>query len=239
MKNVRSRTIALVALLTGLTALAGPGTAAAQIQQTPDSARYLIQRFVEPNEQWAISYNFEDGTMTGNVFKTDGGDPSFIWCEFTDIQYAENPEDNVYTLDCFGADACTGAPCDESQWNLIATGIELPASFVLPQDTLATYGGQVQPIFSQSCAFAGCHDGNTSAAGLNLSPDVAYDNIFRILSNQRPTEDLVRPFSTSESYLYAKLIGTGEGSMMPLGGMLSDEQLRSVENWIIEGAARN
>ena len=62
-----------------------PSVADAQsgIQQTPDSQRYLINKFVPPNEQWAITFNLADQTATGNVFKTDGGDPAFIWCQIT------------------------------------------------------------------------------------------------------------------------------------------------------------
>ncbi len=227
------------AFLLALMTWGAAATAHAQIALAPDSNRYLIQREVPPNEQWAISYNFEDGTMTGNVFKTDGGEPSFIWCEFTDIVYAENPADNVYVLDCWGADRCTDAPCDDSQWSLIATDISLPASFVLPNGTRSTFGGQVEPIFAAKCAIDACHDSNAMAAGLDLSAEVAYANIVRVPSNQQPDQNLVTPFDVGESYLSAKITGTGEGGMMPLHGMLSRGEIEAIKRWILEGASDN
>jgi len=223
-----------------MAALAGSATEAkAQIQLTPDSGRYLIQRFVAPNEQWAISYNFADGTLTGNVFKTDGQDPSFIWCEFTDIQYADDPADNSYTLDCFGSNPCTEAPCEESAWVPIGTGIPLPASFVLPPDTQATFGGQIEPIFTQTCALAGCHDTNSQAGELDLSAGAAYDNLVEVMSSQRPAEARITPFDPDMSYLYSKIIGTGDGAQMPMVGMLSAGQMQDIFDWITEGATRN
>ena len=232
-------TLALtIAATASLVHIATPDRAVAQIQQTPDSARYLINRFVPPNEQWAISYNFEDLTLTGNVFKTDGGEPSFIWCQFTDIDYSENPSDNAYTLTCFGSDACSEAPCTPAQWTEIAAGIPLPASFLLPPGTTATFGGNVQPVFNASCAFSGCHGGATPAAGLDLGEGVAYANIFERESNQSDLL-LVMPFSPEDSYLYRKIMGTGSLGSMPPGGPLSNSQIAAINAWITEGAADN
>lgn len=234
--TLRTRTIALAAA--ALATLGVASRADAQIQLTPDSGRYLIQRTVGV-EEWAISYNFEDGTLTGNVFKTDGSPPSFIFCEFTDIQYADDPADNQYFLDCFGSDACTQAPCDPSAWTDIGQNIPLPASFVLPPETKATYGGNVEPIFTASCALGACHDSVTASAGLDLSPGVAYGNIVDVMSTQMPMLSLVEPFDADDSYLFRKLLGTGMGSQMPLGGMLSQDQLDDVMNWILEGGVQN
>lgn len=208
-------------------------SAAAQIQLTPDSQRYLIQREVGP-EQWAISYNFEDGTVTGNVFRTDGSPPEFIWCEITNIAYAATPADNQYTLDCFGSVACTQAPCEADAWNLISSGIQLSGNFFLPPGTQATFGGQIEPVFTSSCGFAGCHGGAMPQAGLDLSEGVAYDNTVDVMATQS-TESRIAPFDPGMSYLFGRIDGGG----MPPAGPLSMEQIDAFRAWIQEGAARN
>lgn len=225
---------AVAAIVTGTAS-----RAQAQIQLTPDSNRYLIQRNVG-QERWAISYNLEDQTLTGNVFHTDGKPPSFIYCEFTDIQYAEDPNDNEYTLDCWGNDPCESTPCDPDWGDPIATDIPLPASFLLPPGTQATFGGNVAPVFEGSCSLRACHDSESKAAGLDLSPDAAYDAIVHRPSMQNEDLVLVETFEPERSYLFWKI--TGEdifGSQMPLGSSLSPEAIARIESWIREGATSN
>jgi len=75
------------------------GPAAAQdrgIQLTPDGARTLVNKDVG-DERWAISLN-PDETVTGNVFRADGGAPAFLYCF---------PVDGPDAFSCWGADACT------------------------------------------------------------------------------------------------------------------------------------
>ncbi len=62
------------------------GEAAAQresgIQRTPDNARVLVSKDVG-GERYAITLNTADGTVTGNVFSTNGSAPQFISCDPT------------------------------------------------------------------------------------------------------------------------------------------------------------
>jgi len=230
------------AALAAILATAFAGTAAAQssgIQQTPDSARYLISKDVGP-ERWAISYNLNDRTVTGNVFKTDGSAPSFIWCEIVGEAASPNPADNQYTLDCYGADACTTAPCPPTAWTLIAAGLPISGSFLLPNGTKATYSGNVQPIFTQSCATnLACHVAG-GAGPVNLSAGQSYAQIFEITASQDPTKFYVTPFNAPQSYLFDKIEGTGLGARMPLGAPpLTAEQTDAIRNWILEGGANN
>lgn len=235
----KTRLIGIATAIAAIATIGAASRAVAQIQLTPDSGRYLIQRTVGV-EEWAISYNFDDGTLTGNVFKTDGSPPSFIFCEFTNIDYADDPADNQYTLDCWGSDACEAAPCDPDAWVNIGTDIPLPASFVLPPGTQSTFGGNVNPIFTSSCALGACHDSTTASDGLDLSPSVAYDNIVDVMSTQMMMLNRVEPFNTGDSYLFRKLTNDDiTGSQMPLGSMLSPDQIDAVSNWILEGAVRN
>ncbi|MEY4949181.1 MAG: hypothetical protein RL698_1392, partial [Pseudomonadota bacterium] len=57
-----------------------PGFALAResgIQLAPESDRYFISKDVG-QERWAITYNLDDKTVTGNVFPLDGGAPTFL-----------------------------------------------------------------------------------------------------------------------------------------------------------------
>lgn len=233
------------ALATALVASLATGAAAqgSGLQQTPDSARYLISKDVGA-ERWAISYNLADNladrTVTGNVFKTDGSAPSFVFCNNLTEAISPNPADIQYTLDCYGADACTAAPCAESQWKLIATGITLPGSFLLPPQTKATYSGNVQPIFTQSCATnLACHV-EGGAGPVNLAAPGSYAAIFEIPASQDTSKNYVTAFQPDVSYLFNKIEGTGLGSRMPLGAPpLSAEQTDAIRAWIVEGAAQN
>lgn len=87
-------------MLAALAALAVtmPSPAASQtrgVQFTPDGKRVLVNKDVG-GERWAITLN-EDRTATGNVFRTDGSDPAFVFCA---------PLDRPNGFACFGADAC-------------------------------------------------------------------------------------------------------------------------------------
>ena len=229
------------ALATALVAALATGAAAqgSGLQQTPDSARYLISKDVGA-ERWAISYNLNDKTVTGNVFKTDGSAPSFVFCNNLVEAISPNPAETQYTLDCYGADACAAAPCTGSQWTLIAAGIQLPGSFLLPAQTKATYSGNVQPIFTQSCATnLACHVAG-GAGPVDLSAPGSYPAIFGVPASQDPAKNYVTAFQPDVSYLFNKIEGTGLGSRMPLGAApLTAEQTDAIRNWILEGAAQN
>src|SRR5690606_28388071 len=99
--------------------------AAAQtgVQVTRDGKRTLVSKDVGA-ERWAITLN-EDGSVTGNVFRSDGGEPSFVAC--TEV----SREGDEITFDCSGADRCPAAPCDASEWTFIAR-VPLSATFFEP-----------------------------------------------------------------------------------------------------------
>jgi hypothetical protein len=228
--------IAVAALL----ALSLAGTAQAQssgLQMSPDSARYLISKDVG-TERWAISYNLNDSTVTGNVFKTDGSPPSFIWCKITSEVANPDPAQNQYTLDCYGADACASAPCDKSAWSLIVSGLQISGSFLLPNNTKSTLSGNIQPLFNQSCATGiTCHVAG-GAAPVDLS-DGSWPRIFQVPSTESPMQFYINPFDDAGSYLFDKVDGSALPRMPLSGGPLSQDQIDSIRNWILEGAANN
>lgn len=115
---------------------------------TPDGRHFLVNKDVGA-ERWAISLNPlapEDVTaasgaiLTGNVFRSDGGLPSFVWCptRASSPGTLANP-DSEFVVDCYATDPCTTtAGACFREWILIAQRISLPAAFFLPPGGLGT-----------------------------------------------------------------------------------------------------
>jgi hypothetical protein len=231
-----------VALAAGLL-LAASGPAHAQrgsgIQMSPESNRYFISKDVG-NERWAITYNLDDKTVTGNVFPTDGSPPTFLTCDTTRVEQAPNPADAQYFLECRSSGPCESAPCGTQWGEPIAVG-PIPGSFLLPSNTLATYAGNVQPIYNASCATSAVCHGN-GAQYVVLANGVSWDNTFLVESNgvNGMAGPFIVPFQPDASFLFQKLIGTGVGERMPYNGSpLPDDQIETIRSWILEGAAEN
>lgn len=108
----------LIAIVVG--ASADEASAQRGVQQAPDGRSWLVGKDVG-GERWAISRDVEDGTVVGNVFRSDGSPPQFLWC------WPQSTADDPVRLRCSGT---TG--CDE--WTDLGE-IELPASFLAPPTT--------------------------------------------------------------------------------------------------------
>lgn len=125
----------VVQALTGIAAVFTVSLAFAAgsgVQGTPDQAQVLVNKDVG-NERWSITLNLTSGgTLTGNVFRTDGP-PAFVWCTPTGTDDHGSPADDVTHFSCYGANACLTAPCGSEQWTLIAPDVQLPGSFFLPR----------------------------------------------------------------------------------------------------------
>ena len=97
------------------------------LQIAPDTGVVLIQKDYG-SERWSISYDPNTGVYLGNVYKTDGSPPSFVWCE------TASATDNDITFACSGADACIASSCPghrpdgRPDWVYIASQT-LPRSF--------------------------------------------------------------------------------------------------------------
>jgi hypothetical protein len=236
----RTRVAVAAALLAGaLGAAAGPAHAQRQsgIQLTPGSARYLISKDVG-QERWAITYNLDDKTVTGNVFPLDGGNPSFLACVITSDIAAE-----TYDLSCQFAQPCPSAPCS-NQWGAPFPVPGIPRSFFLPTNTAATYAANVQPIYNASCATSAVCHGN-GAQFVVLARDVSYHNTFEVPSSgpNGMRGPFIAPFDPEGSFLFRKL-GVGlqpdDGARMPYNGSaLPADQIETIRTWILEGAANN
>jgi hypothetical protein len=104
-------------------------------------------------------------------------------------------------------------------------------------DGPVSFSADVQPIFTASCAVAGCHNDVSQAQGLNLSAGKAYGELV-----DQPTssssKNLVTSGSSADSFLIDKLKGNGT-TRMPPTVPLSSAQIQLIASWIDDGAADN
>ncbi len=136
-------------------------------------------------------------------------------------------------------------------------GAAKDAPATCPCDTFdSTFAAIQAAVFERNgCTEAACHGGGSAPqGGLDLSPDVAYDNLVNVLS---PVGDQkrVQPGSPKDSFLYRKLaaatlgdeakvlsvgIAGDEGSPMPsLRPAISEDELEAIRRWIQYGAKKD
>ncbi len=108
--------------------------------------------------------------------------------------------------------------------------------------TNATLFNPVQTIFTNRCAISGCHDSVTHQNGQDLSAGNSWKNIVAVRTMEDPSRPRVSPGDDDRSYLYQKIIPSGNivGARMPLGcsvnSCLSDNEIKAIEDWINDGA---
>ncbi len=108
----------------------------------------------------------------------------------------------------------------------------------------ASFSGSVQPIFTQRCAFSGCHAGASPGGDMNLEQGQAYGNIVDVISSV-PSLKRVLPGFPDSSFLVHKIQGTqasvgGSGLRMPITNCcLSQDQIDLIRSWITTGARNN
>jgi hypothetical protein len=235
----RSSVAVLAALVVAGAATSAQAQRQSGIQLTPDSARYLISKDVG-SDRWAITYNLDDKTVTGNVFSTAGSAPQFVWCTTTSVEQAADPAAAQYNLHCEFSGPCAAAPCNASDWQQgAAVDVTVPGSFLLPPATRSTLAGNVQPLYNANCANSdACHAANRAP---DLLPGRSWAATFEVPSIENPAKDFVAPFDADGSYLLDKVLGIqSNGARMPLGATpLTAEQTDLIRNWILEGAANN
>jgi len=106
---------------------------------------------------------------------------------------------------------------------------------------IVSFEGDVLPILNSYCVM--CHLPGAEQGGLSLYPD-AWS---RLVGKPSVQSSLLRvdPGSPESSYLYLKLIGTGEsvggsGLQMPFQqAPLDPDQLETIRLWIAQGAKQN
>ena len=114
-----------------------------------------------------------------------------------------------------------------------------------PTDTSDWFATIQRTIFDQNCLGSGCHNAASQAGALNLSSGASYNSLVNVVPQNPAAESAgmlrVQPVEPQNSFLMTKITmpGSGEGSRMPLGGNpLSQEDIDSIEQWILAGAPR-
>lgn len=118
---------------------------------------------------------------------------------------------------------------------------EAEAVGVVVVPAVMSFGDNVQPIFSASCAVSGCHDAATATRGLSLASGDAYSNIVDEPSSEMQSLDRIEPGDPANSFLYLKINPSPpSGERMPFGGpYLTEEQILTIRFWIEQGAKDN
>lgn len=117
---------------------------------------------------------------------------------------------------------------------------EKESSPTAPASTEISFANSIQPIFNNNCV--GCHSPGGPAQFLDLSSGVSYANLVNQPSAQDSTWLLVDPSDDSKSLLYQKMKGSatvGPNTSMPPAGVLANDVVDKVEQWINEGAKDN
>ncbi|MBL4655521.1 MAG: T9SS type A sorting domain-containing protein [Bacteroidia bacterium] len=110
----------------------------------------------------------------------------------------------------------------------------------------------VYNVFQTNCTFSSCHDNASPIGGLDLQGSSSSE-VYNIIVNQTPTNSfavsqgykLVYPGDPYRSFLFRKCnnglaedvtLDASEGTSMPQGGTLRDEEVELIRQWIIYGA---
>ncbi len=133
---MRMRSFASVAVV-ALLASAVSAHAKSAVQVAPDDSAIIVNKTVGTTEQWVLSLNLNDETLSGNVFNTSGAAPTFFFCNVDSPDGFSEPADLVdqtLTFDCSIASGCSALPCDPAtEWHpLGGAAPTLPGSFFLP-----------------------------------------------------------------------------------------------------------
>jgi hypothetical protein len=135
--------------------------------------------------------------------------------------------------------AVSGGKRDRDKLKLACQPSTIPPS--LAQD--------VQPIFTEKCAYAGCHDSFFKAGGQDLSRGVSYGSSVGARSTLGKLPR-VTPGSLKRSQMAHRLLGVGipvGGTQMPQGcpglppmhGCLTPDETFTILSWIANGAPNN
>jgi hypothetical protein len=190
----------------------------------------------------AVSWSVDDdGPVTCDVKATDGGASIEIATSVavaasgsTSWSLAGVAPSESYTIEVRCTD--TGVP------PLI--GAATSGAFAIaeaPQQV--SFAAQVVPLLA-SCTSNQCHDATNPAQSLELTAGRAYAELVGPASTQCSSLQLVNPGQPNDSYLVAKLAGTGpcfQGTRMPKPPetVFTQAQLQTVRDWIANGAPNN
>ncbi|MBS1271122.1 MAG: Chitodextrinase [Candidatus Marinimicrobia bacterium] len=145
------------------------------------------------------------------------------------------------TWDASGVDDSTAHSISASA--IDTAGIEYTSVIitVVVNNHTVSFTNDIQPVFTENCAFSGCHGTSNPQQGLVLAEGEAYGNIVNVPSQEESGYDLIEPNMPDSSYIYLKIQpDPPSGEQMPRGGpYLDSETINMIETWISEGALNN
>lgn len=136
--------------------------------------------------------------------------------------------------------AVAASACDESLSSLTGPTPNLEPTFTSIQREIFESTDTAGRV-----ACVNCHNaaGAQFTANLNLTRNVAYDQLVNVASVQRRDLRRVTPGDPERSYLVHKIEGRSGiiGRRMPIGGsaFLTDGQILVIKRWIERGAPRD
>lgn len=198
-------------------------------------------------------------TQNGVVSAT--ANPSFSF-SFAGIPIIGEAYEMQYWIDSNFGGGSVGvcdAPSIDHQWIIniaaVANDVDIvdthrPGELddVCGSSTPVSFAADIQPIFTNNCAFSGCHGTNNPqpiGGPQILAAGQAYANIVNVAAFELGSMDRIEPGQPDNSYLIHKIQGTqvsvgGSGSRMPLSGTpLSAEVIELIRRWVAEGAKDN
>ncbi|MFM8839639.1 MAG: hypothetical protein ACKOFB_00860 [bacterium] len=107
------------------------------------------------------------------------------------------------------------------------TTITSPEQIQFPAQNVS-YQQHVKPLLELTCAFSGCHDSETAAAGVDVT------GYFQLTSRA----GLIIPGKPDNSLLNQILEGK-QGHVLTFQQRISEAQKRGVRQWVQEGALNN
>lgn len=234
---------------TGLVTAVGDGTSTIQAAvgtvtatRTQIVARFPATLSVSPTSG---SITTSGGTLTvnGTAQDSSGANLALAWSSSNAALVAVNPAAGTspgattasVPANTFGPGTAYVRLVVAGRRDSSAVTVNIPASFAT----------NVQPIFTASCAVAGCHTGAVPSGSMNLSAGSAYAQLVGVaVFDQPPGGGAVRVIAgdAGNSYLIRKLEGGPNitGSRMPNGQPpLPQATVNIIRSWITQGALNN
>lgn len=137
---MRVAVFAVAAIVSAFVAVP-PAHAQRGVQLDPNEELVLVNKRLG-NQQWAITMNLNDQTVTGNVFNLDGSNPQFLFCDIFEPSIDFFPDDllenpNV-VIECFVAAGCEVLPCDDEERWVDVGERTIVSTFFLPETQSAS-----------------------------------------------------------------------------------------------------
>ena len=126
-----------------------------------------------------------------------------------------------------------------SYWGCSGNNPAEPSPDPGQQTSLSKLSSIQSNVFSQNCAFSGCHGSTNNQANLLLTNGNSFSNLVNVQSKLFPQLKRVVPGNSSQSLLIKILKGEVSPRMPQNRNPLSPDLIDSIAAWIDNGALNN